>query len=224
MEPPAGSLRLYYASGACSLAPHIALYESGLGFDAIRVDLQTRKMAADDSQSYDSINSKGYVPALRLANREILTEVGVILQYVADQVPALMLAPAVGTMERYRLMEWLSFVSSELHRPFSPLFSPVATDDMRQFARNRIMKRADWLEKATGSHEYLMGNRFTVADAYLFTVLNWFDWRGLGLANWPILQRFHRRVQMRAAVQCALIAEGPHEFDQAPTRAQRTCS
>lgn len=199
-------MKLYYLTGACSLAVHIALCELGLKFEAAAIDRQSRKTS--DGEALDQLNPKGYVPVLRLDNGELLTEAIVVLQYLADRNPAAKLALSAGTMERYHLMEWLSFLSSELHKSFGPLFNPAASEDVKQFARNNVVKRADWLNGALGAKSYLMGEQFTVADAYLFTVLNWFGMRAIDLAKWPNLKRFHERVGARPAVQQALKAEG----------------
>jgi glutathione S-transferase len=199
-------MKLYYLTGACSLAAHIALCEIGLKFETAGIDRQSRKTS--DGEALDQLNPKGYVPVLRLDDGELLTEAIVVLQYLADRNPAAKLAPPAGSMERYHLMEWLSFLSSELHKSFGPLFNPAASEDVKQFARNNVFKRADWLNGALGAKPYLMGEQFTVADAYLFTVLNWFGMRGIDLAKWPNLRRFHERVGARPAVQQALKAEG----------------
>jgi glutathione S-transferase len=203
-------VKLYYLSGACSLSAHIALYESKIEFDAVSVDLQSRMTS--EGEAYDKINSKGYVPALQLENGELLTEVVAVLQYIADRDPSSKLAPALGTMERYRLMEWLSFINSEIHKSFSPLFSPIASEETKQFTRNRLQKRMDWLEGAIGIKAHLLGDHFTIADAYLFTVLNWFGMAGMNLAEWPNLKRYHKGVGSRPKVQQAIKTEGSPGF------------
>lgn len=199
-------MKLYYLPGACSLASHICLFESGLKFEAASVDRKTRMTS--DGFAFDELNTKGYVPALKLDSGELLTENVVVLQYIADKAPAAKLAPANGTMERYRVMEWLAFINSELHKSFSPLFNPMATDDTKTFAKANLTKRADWLEKEFGSRAYLMGDAFTIADAYLFTILGWFGMRNIDLAKWPNLKKFHERVGARPSVQSAMKAEG----------------
>jgi glutathione S-transferase len=199
-------MKLYYLTGACSLAAHIALCEAGAKFDTASVDRQSRK--TPDGEAFDQVNSKGYVPALRLDDGALLTEVVAVLQYIGDRYPAGKLVPPAGSMERYRLMEWLSFINSEMHKSFSPLFNPAANEDVKQFARNNLLKRTDWLERTLGANKYLMGDQFTVADGYLFTVLNWFGLRGIDLAKWPNLKRYHERVGARPQVQQALKAEG----------------
>jgi glutathione S-transferase len=199
-------MKLYYLTGACSLAAHIALCEAAAKFDTASLDRQSRKTS--DGEAFDQVNSKGYVPALRLDDGALLTEVVAVLQYIGDRYPAAKLVPAAGSMERYRQMEWLSFINSEMHKSCSPLFSPIANDDVKQFARDNLFKRTDWLERTLDANKYLMGEQFTVADAYLFTVLNWFGLRNIDLAKWPNLKRYHARVGARPQVQQALKAEG----------------
>jgi len=198
-------MKLYYLTGACSLASNIALREAGLKFDLVKVDRRT-KMA--EGVDFTQINSKGYVPALRMDDGEVLTENVAVLQYIADRNPAAKLAPPAGTLERYRLMEWLSFINSEVHKWFSPLFSSEAQPDTKQFARNYLVKRLGWLQDTWGSRKYLMGEQFTVADAYLFTVLGWGTHVGVDIAQWPALKGFMERVAVRPHVIEALTAEG----------------
>lgn len=199
-------MKLYFLTGACSLAAHITLYESGLKFETAKVDRKNR--VASDGLPLDELNSKGYVPVLRLDSGELLTENVAVLQYIADRVPAAKLAPAAGTMERYRLIEWLAFINSEVHKSFSPLFSPIATEETKTYARANLTKRTDWLEKEFGARQFLLGEQFTVADAYLFTILNWFGMRDIDLAHWPNLKKFHERVGARPSAQTAMRAEG----------------
>jgi glutathione S-transferase len=199
-------MKLYYMKGACSLASYISLNEAGLKFEAIQVDHKTHK--TPDGADFNAINTKGYVPALRLDNGELLTENVAVLQYIADLNPASKLAPAAGTMERYRLMEWLSYINSEIHKPFGALFAPDGSADVKQFARANLTKRVDWLEKALGTRTYLMGEQFTVADAYLYVVLGWSSHVGVDLGKWPALKRHHERVGARPQVIAALKAEG----------------
>jgi glutathione S-transferase len=198
-------MKLYYMKGACSLASYISLNEAGIKFEPIKVDHGTRK--TPDGQDFNAINTKGYVPALRLDNGELLTENVAVLQYIADLNPASKLAPAAGTLERYRLMEWLSYINSEVHKSFGPLFSPDASEDVKQFAKTNLTKRVDWLEKALGSKTFLMGEQFTVADAYLYVVLSWSSHVGVDLARWPMLKRHNERVASRPHVIAALKAE-----------------
>ena len=164
-------MKLYYLKGACSMASNIALREAGLEFELVQVDRQTRRTA--DGLAFDEVNPKGYVPALALDNGQVLTENIAVLQYIADRNPAARLAPPAGTLERYRLMEWLGFISSEIHKNFSPLFRDDAQDEVKQFARKVLSGRLDYLNRAIGNRAFLMGDQFTVADAYLFTVLGW---------------------------------------------------
>lgn len=198
-------MKLYYSPGACSLAPHIVLRELGLPFSAVKVNTKTKK--TEDGGDYLQINGKGYVPTLELDDGERLTEVAVLLQYLADRAPAAGLAPAQGTMERYRLQEWLNFVATEIHKGFGPLWQPDSTDDEKDRTRARLGLRLDWLNRQLGGREYLTG-RFSIADAYLFTVLNWGQWTGLDLAKWPALKDYAARVAARPKVQEAMKAEG----------------
>ncbi len=199
-------MKLYYITGACSLASLISLYESGVKFEVASVDRKTRKTS--DGMDYDQVNSKGYVPALRLDDGQVLTENVAVLLYIADRNPAAKLAPAEGTLERYRLIEWLAFVNSEIHKNFAPLFSPAASDDTKQFMRSSLFTRLDWLNKALGSKQFLTGDTFTVADAYLFVVLGWSGHVGFDLEKWPNLKRFHHDLKKRPAVMSAFKAEG----------------
>jgi len=199
-------MKLYYFSGACSLASNIALREAGLPFELVRVDRRTRKAA--DGLDYSEVNPKGYVPALALDNGEVLTENVAILQYIADRNPASKLAPPAGTMERYRLVEWLAFISSEIHKNFSPLFREDAPEDTKQYVRKVLGIRLDYLNRAIGNRPFLMGEQFTVADAYLFTVLGWSRHLNFDLGKWPQVQRYMERVGARPQVGEALKAEG----------------
>jgi glutathione S-transferase len=199
-------MKLYYLKGACSLASHIALYETGLKFEAAGIDRATKKTS--DGEDFNAVNSKSYAPALRLDDGEVLTENVAVLQYIADRKPESKLAPPAGTLERYRLVEWLAFISSEVHKSVSPLFNPAATDDTRNFAKTNLVRRLDWLDSQLGSRPFLMGADFTVADSYLFVVLNWFPRLNMDLAKWPTLQAFHQRVSARASVDKAMRAEG----------------
>jgi glutathione S-transferase len=191
-------MKLYYLSAACSLASSIALREAGLKFELVKVDRRTKKAA--DGLDFNEVNPKGYVPALTL-------DVAV-LQYIADRNPAAKLAPAAGTMERYRLMEWLSFINSEVHKGFSPLFREDAPEDTKQYVRKNLATRLDYLERVMGSKSFLMGEQFTVADGYLFTVLSWGQYVNLDIGKWPQLKRFVERVGARPHVIEAVKAEG----------------
>jgi glutathione S-transferase len=199
-------MKLYFSPGACSLSPHIALREAGLDFVAERVDL--RQKVTESGADFRAVNPKGYVPALQLKDGTVLTEGPAIVQYIADQAPASKLAPAAGTIERYKLVEWLNYISSEVHKSFSPLFNPAATDDMKQAARTAIAHRLNYVAQALDGREFLMGSTFSVADAYLFTVLGWAGYVKLSLADWPALQAYIERVGARPAVQQAMRDEG----------------
>ncbi len=199
-------MKLYYSPGACSMASHISLREAGLPFDLEKVDLRARR--TEKNEDYGQINPKGYVPALRLDNGEILTEGPALLQYIADQKPASGLAPAAGTMDRYRLVEWLNFVSTEIHKQFSPLFNPKITPEWREAQVSRLAERFDYLTKQLSGRPCLMGERFTVADAYLFTVLGWCGMLKIDLGRWPVLQEYVARIASRPAVKAAMKAEG----------------
>jgi len=199
-------MKLYYLTSACSLASNIALREAGLKFELVKVDRKTK--IASDGLDYREVNPKGYVPALKLDNGEVLTENVVVLQYIADRNPAAKLAPPAGTLERYRLMEWLSFINSEIHKSFTPLFRQEAPDAAKDYTRTVLGGRLDYLEKAFGTRSFLMGEQFTIADAYLFTVLGWGAHVGVDLARWPQLKRFHERVGARPHVIEALKSEG----------------
>jgi len=199
-------MQLYFSPGACSLASHITLREAGLPFDLKRTDTKTKKL--EDGSDYYAVNSKGAVPALRLDNGQVLTEGPVILQYVADQNPESGLAPKNGSIERYRLQEWLNFITSEIHKTFSPLFNPAADASVKAYAIQNLEKKFDWLNKQLAGKQYLTGDRFTIADAYLFVVVNWSNFVGIDLGRWPALKEFHARVAARPKVQEALDAEG----------------
>jgi len=199
-------MKLYYMKGACSLASYISLNEAGLKFEAAEVDHTTRKTR--DGEDLNAINTKGYVPVLRLDNGEILTENVAVLEYIADRNPAAKLAPAPGTLERYRLLELLAYINSEVHKNFAPLFYPSSSEDVKNFARGNLKKRLDWLDKTLGSKTFLMGEQFTVADAYLYVVLTWTSRVGIDLGQWPALKRHNERVAARPQVIAALKAEG----------------
>jgi glutathione S-transferase len=199
-------MQLYFSPGACSLTPHIALREAGLEFSLERVDLGTKKTASGDD--FTAINPRGYVPALRLQDGEILTECPVILQYVADLVPDRELAPPAGTMARYRLQERLNFITSELHKSFNPLFHKECPDAWKATIRSNLGRRFDELDALLGRQPFVMGSGFTVADPYLYNILNWTRLVQIDLATWPNLQAFRSRIAERPAVEAALAAEG----------------
>jgi glutathione S-transferase len=198
-------MKLYYSPGACSLAPHIALNEAGLNFDAVKVDL--RKHVLDDGTDYFKINPKGYVPLLELDDGQRLSEVAVILQYIADRKPGT-LAPAFGSLARYRVMEWLNFVATEIHKQFSPLWYAETPDATKEKQRATLAKRFSYLSETLSAQPYLTGDTFSIADAYLFTILNWAHKVKLDLAPWPSLQQFLARVAARPQVHATLVAEG----------------
>ena len=198
-------MKLYYAPGACSLAPHIALNEAGLAHDAIKVDLSKHQLA--DGTDYTTINPKGYVPLLEMNDGARLSEVAVLLQYIADRKPGT-LAPAFGTLERYRLMEWLNFIATEIHKQFGPLWDPTTPDATKARQRAKLATRFDYVAKTLSAHPYLTGDAFTIADAYLFTVVNWSGMLNVDLSPWPALQQFQARVAARPKVHATLVAEG----------------
>jgi glutathione S-transferase len=199
-------MKLYYSPGACSLSPHIVLREADLPFELLKKDLHSQTL--EDGSDFRVINPKGYVPALILDDGQILTEGPAIVQYLADRVPGKKLAPPAGTMERVRLQEWLNYITSELHKTFSPLFNKKASEDWKAAARELLDRRIDYVAKALESRSYLMGDTFTVADCYLFTVLNWAAWVKIDLSRWPSVTEYLKRVAARPAVQAALKAEG----------------
>jgi glutathione S-transferase len=199
-------MKLYYLPGACSLASNIALREAGLKFELVKVDRHTKKAA--DGLDFMNVNPKGYVPALTLDDGTVLTESVTVLQYIADRNPAMGLAPAAGTMERYRLMEWLSFINSELHKFFNPLFRPDVPEGAKEYARKSLAGRFEYLQRALGSRSFVMGEQFTVGDAYLYTVLGWGSHVGIEIVQWPQLEIFRERIGARPAVGEALRAEG----------------
>lgn len=199
-------MKLYFSPGACSLSPHIVLHESGLAFSTERVDLRHKRTAG--GADYLGINPKGFVPALELDDGTVLTEGPAIVQYLADQAGAKALAPVAGSLARYQLMGWLNFIATEVHKTYTPLFNPAASADMKGAARATLGKRFGYLDQVLAAQDYLMGARYSVADAYLFTVLNWSNVVGLDMAPWPALQAFSARVAARPAVQAALAAEG----------------
>ena len=199
-------MKLYYSPGACSLSPHIAALEAGLPVTLEKVDLQQHKLA--NGEDFNAVNSKGSVPVLELDDGQRLTEGPAIVQYIGDQRPASKVVPAAGTLERYRVQEWLNFITSEIHKSFAPLFTPDAAKEAKEFSLTNLKKRLDWLNTQLGSKPYLMGEQFTVADGYLFTVLSWTPKVGVDLAPYPQLQAYLKRVGERPKVKEALKAEG----------------
>ncbi len=199
-------MKLYYSPGACSLSPHIVLNEAGLAYQPVMASTKSHKLL--DGTDYYTINPKGYVPLLELDDGQRLSEGPAIVQYIADQVPASGLAPAAGTMARYRLIEWLNFISSELHKSYSPLFNPAMPEEGKAVYRERLLGRYQWVNEQLEGKAYLMGDQFTVADAYLFTVTNWAARIGLDLTALANVQAYQARVAARPAVQAAMKAEG----------------
>jgi glutathione S-transferase len=197
---------LYYAPGACSLSPHIALREAGLDFELKKVSTKTKEM--EDGGDFRTVNPLGYVPALRLPDGSVITEGPAIVQYIADQAPAKKLAPANGTPERYRLQSLLNFISTEVHKSFSPLFNPNLSEETKEFFRGRVLDRLKWVDQHLHGKDWLLGNAFSVADAYLFTVSNWAKPMGINLEGLGNLLAFRERMGQRPAVQAALAAEG----------------
>ena len=199
-------MKLYYSPGACSLSPHIVLHEAGLAYTPVLASTKSHKL--QDGTDFYSINPLGYVPVLELDNGERLREGPAIVQYLADQVPDKKLAPANGTMERYRLQEWLTFIGTEVHKNFGPLFVPSTPEDYKPLVRAQLAKRLQWVDSQLAGKQYLMGDTFTVADAYLFTVTNWGAFVNLDLTPYAHLVAYRARVAARPAVQAAMKAEG----------------
>lgn len=199
-------MKLYYAPGACSLSPHIVARELGIPIELKKVN--TKDKTIEGGGDYWKVNPRGYVPALELDNGQILTEGPAIVQYLADQKPEAGLAPKWGSFERYRLLEWLNFLTSEIHKSFSPLFKPNTPEEYKKIAKENLATRFDWLDKQLAGKDYLMGSAFGVADAYLFVLLNWTKFQSIDLARWSNLAAFHARVGARPKVKEALRAEG----------------
>jgi glutathione S-transferase len=198
-------MKLYFNPSVCSLAPHIALREAGIKFELVKVDIRAHTVA--DGSDYYKINPKGYVPVLQLDNGEYLTEGSVISEYIADLNPAANLVPPVGTMARVRLREWMAFISTEIHKGFGPLFNPKMTDELKDMTRAKLASRLDWTVEQLGEKTYLMGETFTIADAYLFTVLGWGKWTGVDISKWPSLVSYCERIAQRPHVAGAMAAE-----------------
>ena len=208
-------MKLYYSPGACSLSPHIVAREAGLKFDLQKVNTKDKSM--EGGGDFWQVNAKGYVPTLELDNGERLTEGPAIVQYLADQKPDSGLAPKAGTMDRYRVQEWLNFLTSEIHKQFSPLFRPNTPEDYKPIAKENLAKRFDYLDKHFAKNDYLMGKQFTVADAYLFVLTNWTKPTQIDLSKWPNIQALNKRVAARPKVKEAMQAEGliPKEAQRA---------
>jgi glutathione S-transferase len=200
-------MKLYFSPGACSLSPHIVLQEAGYAFELEKVDLKTHRTAAGAALA--EVSGKNYVPILELDNGERLTEGPVLVQYLADQKPQAELIPPAGSFERYRVQEWLNFITSELHKAFTPQFHrDTASKDWQEAAERKLAERFDWLSEQLRDRAHVLGARFTVADAYLFTVLNWSNFVGIDLKRWPVLHSYVERIAARPAVQRAMKAEG----------------
>ena len=199
-------MKLYYSPGACSLSPHIVLREAGLAFEPVLASTKTHKLA--DGTDYYGINPKGYVPLLELDDGQRLSEGPAIVQYVADQVPAKKLVAPAGTMARYRQIEWLNFISTELHKGFSPLFNQAMPEEAKKLARDKVSSRLAWVNEQLEGKQYLMGDVFSVPDAYLFTVASWAKYAGVDISSFSHLGAFMSRMAGRPAVQEALKAEG----------------
>ena len=199
-------MKLYYSPGACSLSPHIALLEAGLPYDLVKVDVRAKKL--ENGDDFLKVNPKGQVPVLQLDSGEFVTEGPVIVQMIADQASAKNLAPARDSAERYKLLEWLNFITTELHKNFSPLFQPVIPDEVKSFFKERIMGKFKYADSKLAGQDYLMGKQFTVADGYLFVMLKWAERTGLDVSALKNLTAFRDRVGARPAVQAALTKEG----------------
>jgi glutathione S-transferase len=199
-------MKLYYAPGACSLSPHIALLEAGLPYELVKVDLRAKKL--ENGDDYLQVNPKGQVPALALDSGELVTEGPVIVQMIADKVASKNLAPARDIAERYKLLEWLNYITTELHKNIGPMFSPVLSDDAKAFFKDRATSKFKYIDGKLSGHDYLMGKQFTVADGYLFTMLRWADGLKFDLAGLSNLMAYKARVGARPMVQEALTKEG----------------
>lgn len=199
-------MKLFYAPGVCSLSPHIVLEEAGLPYESVKTDIRAK--TTDGGGDYKKTNPLGYVPALQLDDGTILTEGPAIVQYVADKAPDKKLAPANGTLDRYKLQSWLNFISSELHKGFSPLFNPAMPEEAKTIAKERLATRLAYLDAQLAKNDYIMGKAFSLPDAYAFTVLRWTVPTKIDLAPYPHLQAFMKRMQARPAVQKAMKAEG----------------
>jgi len=199
-------MKLYYSPGACSLSPHIALLEAGFPYELVKVDLRAKKL--ENGDDYLKVNPKGQVPALGLDNGELVTEGPVIVQMIADQATTKGLAPSRDSAERYKLLEWLNFITSELHKSFSPLFNPTFSDEVKGFFKERLMGKFKYIDAQLEGHDYLLGQSFSVADGYLFTMLCWADRMKFDLTGLANLTAYKERVAARPKVQEALTKEG----------------
>ncbi|TAK48508.1 MAG: glutathione transferase GstA [Xanthobacteraceae bacterium] len=199
-------MKLYYMPGACSLSPHIVLRETGLPFDLAKVDRASK--TTSDGENYLTVNPRGYVPSLRLDSGEVLTEASIIVQYLADQVPAKKLAPPAGTMERYRLQEWLNLIASEIHKGFSPLFNAAISEQSKSVLKERLVQRLGYVNDVLAGRPYLMGDQFTVADVYFFVMTSWTARTRIDLDPLPHVQAHYALLRQRPAVRAAIEAEG----------------
>jgi len=199
-------MKLYYSPGACSLSPHIALREAGLAFEPVLASTKSHKL--QDGTDYYGINPLGYVPMLELDDGTRLREGPAIVQYIADLAPTKNLAPASGTLSRYRLQEWLTFIGTEIHKSYSPMFNPGMPEEAKAIFRTKLQSRYEWLNGELEGKDYLMGEHFTVADGYLFTVTNWTKPTGVDISPYANVQAWHARVAARPAVQEAMKTEG----------------
>ena len=199
-------MKLYYSPGVCSLSPHIVACEAELPLELIKVDLQSKLTEAGDD--FRELNPNGYVPVLILDDGQQLTEVPAIVQYLADSVPDKQLAPEAGTFERYQLQQWLNFISTEIHKSFSPLFDPTAPQAMKDWAMERLIARLTTVAEHLSEHPYLLGKVFSVADVYLFVTLGWGRYVDLDISRWAALTRYFDKISERPAVQKALQEEG----------------
>ena len=206
-------MKLYYSPGACSQAAHIVLHETGFSHDSARVDLRAKTV--EDGSDYLRINPKGAVPALELENGEVLTENAVILQYLGDRSGSSDLFPPLGDFRRYRVLEWLNFVATELHKGFGPLWNPAAASEWKQATRDLLAKKFDYVEQQLGDQDFLTGNRFTIADAYLFVMLGWTAMNDIDLGRWPGLTAFYERAAQRPSARQVLEFEGLVETETA---------
>ena len=199
-------MKLYYSPGACSLSPHIVLHEAGLAFTPVLASTKSHKL--QDGTDFYSINPLGYVPVLELDDGTRLFEGPAIVQYLADQAPHKNLAPANGTLPRYRLQQWLNFIGTEIHKGFTPLFKPNTPEEYKAIARQNLLGRLQWLDGELAGRDWLVGEHFSVADAYLFTVTNWAQHVGLDISGLQHLAAYRQRIAARRAVQAAMLAEG----------------
>jgi glutathione S-transferase len=199
-------MKLYYVPGACSLAAHIVAHEAGLPVTLEKVDLATR--TTETGANFLAINPKGYVPAVAMTDGAVLTEAGAIIQYLADQRPEAGLTPAKGSPEHYRLLEWITFISSEIHKGFGPLWNPATPDAVRTATQERLATRFAYLDETLAKQPFLLGEKFTIADAYLFTVVNWVNFHQIDISSFKNLRAFQDRVAARPKVKAALEAEG----------------